>query len=1128
MKSHFLKVFFASVLLFSAGAQAGWEPTFVDNFEGASLKESYWAYGRPNLSRRTQYYSSDAVQVKNGVLEIGAINQPEADRPYLSGAITTQGLFNQKHGYFEMRAKIPKGDGFWPAFWMMPTSGKWASEIDIAEFFGDKPGSVWYAFHHSSKLRNENSYLAPTFQDLSQSFNNYAVEWTPDRIDYLFNGAVMHSITDSVAVDKADSEMFMILNLALASQHTGFVTNINKDTDFSSRFVIDYVRVYKDNPSGRYATIPAASASVPNTLLSKIDNTAVSVKRIKGANERDIFRSPGRIKGTIELTSHAPSVQTNVVITLFKLENFIKHDGRYYNSAPLQSILKKKVTFSRVGEKQLINYEFGPEINTVGAYAVDVMIKDPVTQNKKMLDAHRIIQYVDSAIPESTMFFDGFVEAVDASYLNNTVSTTAQIQLQQALLVPYIDVKFTVIDNYTNAIVKTKTVRHAQNYVGRIAVDASIPTVLDIDGAYTVKIDVVDSSGVKTLKTFSQHITGTNGPVTPPVTEEPPRNWVPTFVDNFNGDSVKLENWGIGREVLSRRLQYYDKDAVAVKDGILNIKILNNKPESDRPYLTSALTTQGLFKQKEGYFEMRAKLPKGNGIWPAFWLLPESGKWESEIDISEFLGNKPDTIHYAYHYGNRLRNENSRQVSTLQRLTDAFNTYAVDWNSERIHYLFNGKIMHTVEGEDLVQHANAEMYLILNLALASQHTKFITNVDGETDLSSAYEIDYVRVFKEVPSGGFLGVPDSTVNVPDINGSAYDNTAISVDRIGGANADIMRTPGKIKGGIQLTSHSNSINSKVYITLFKLENINLHDGRYYPSAAIQTISNNVSFTRVGESLDINYEFDKQINVVGAYMVDVLIKDVVSGNKKILTGHRIIQYVDVSKPDTTIFFDGFVRKGSAGYVNGVISSSIDLQIQQALLTPYIDVRYSVIDDATGSVVKTEAKRIKHRYVGKMLIDQDISVNLNAQKSYSLRVEVLDASRKHRLESFTIPVSGANNTNPNPPPSSGVYALNGVSAKVSGGEINLSMDVVLPDGALFSSLKYIAKFYSLKNDSLIAKVIGEQSAGYNNGRQSISGVHAAPGGMANDQYRVVLIMFKNTWDESDKIIYETIRSTY
>ncbi|MEO1576973.1 MAG: glycoside hydrolase family 16 protein, partial [Pseudomonadota bacterium] len=200
-----------------ATAHADWVPTFVDNFEGTSLDRTAWVSGREILPRRIQFYDPDAVAVSDGKLKLSVLHRSESDRPYTAGTVTTQGLFKQQYGYFEIRARAPRGNGYWPAFWLMPETGRWTSEIDIAEFRGHLTDTVHYGFHYDFSLQNQNGFTAAIPVDAADTFNNYAVHWTPERIDFLFNGDLMHSIVGTETVAQADEEMFMLLNVAIAS-----------------------------------------------------------------------------------------------------------------------------------------------------------------------------------------------------------------------------------------------------------------------------------------------------------------------------------------------------------------------------------------------------------------------------------------------------------------------------------------------------------------------------------------------------------------------------------------------------------------------------------------------------------------------------------------------------------------------------------------------------------------------------------------------------------------------------------------------------------------------------------------------------------------------------------------------
>src|SRR5262245_27992736 len=115
---------------------------------------------------------------------------------------------------------------------------------------------------------------------------------------------------------------------------------------------------------------------------------------------------------------------------------------------------------------------------------------------------------------------------------------------------------------------------------------------------------------------------------------------------NHNGD----QEWFINAN-------YGPTDAVnpwTISNGVLSLTAAKADP-SIKPYINNYEYTSGLittsqtFSQTYGYFEMRAQLPKGAGLLPAFWLVPTSGAWPPEIDVFEVLGQDPSTIYYGVH-----------------------------------------------------------------------------------------------------------------------------------------------------------------------------------------------------------------------------------------------------------------------------------------------------------------------------------------------------------------------------------------------------------------------------------------------------------------------------------------------
>src|SRR5206468_2525137 len=118
--------------------------SFTSSPNGTSGWQTSFYFGGRTLSSNgeQQYYSDSSVGVNpfavaNGVLDITA--SPGANPGalwYNSGLITTEGMFSQTYGYFEMRAKLPAGQGMWPAFWLLPSDKSWPPELDVLEAFG--------------------------------------------------------------------------------------------------------------------------------------------------------------------------------------------------------------------------------------------------------------------------------------------------------------------------------------------------------------------------------------------------------------------------------------------------------------------------------------------------------------------------------------------------------------------------------------------------------------------------------------------------------------------------------------------------------------------------------------------------------------------------------------------------------------------------------------------------------------------------------------------------------------------------------------------------------------------------------------------------------------------------------
>ncbi len=196
----------------------------------------------------------------------------------------------------------------------------------------------------------------------------------------------------------------------------------------------------------------------------------------------------------------------------------------------------------------------------------------------------------------------------------------------------------------------------------------------------------------------------------------------------------------------------------SITDGVLSIKA----SPSDQPiqsilgpwakYTSGIITTQYSFTQTYGYFEIRAQMPAGKGLWPAFWLLPSDMSWPPEIDAMEAFGDINTTnneggrtlIHYASHFSpnNTIC---GAWYDTGTDVTAGFHTYGVDWEPDAITYYFDGKPYTACPPN---ADANKPFYIIINLAIGD--TNSWPGKPDSTNIWPAYlKIDYVRAYQRV-------------------------------------------------------------------------------------------------------------------------------------------------------------------------------------------------------------------------------------------------------------------------------------------------------------------------------------------------------------------------------------------
>jgi len=222
--------------------------------------------------------------------------------------------------------------------------------------------------------------------------------------------------------------------------------------------------------------------------------------------------------------------------------------------------------------------------------------------------------------------------------------------------------------------------------------------------------------------------------------------WTLTFDDEFNGSKLDTAKWIDSYPDNSRthnngEQEYYAPDGYAVSHGALHLKG-ERRPQGGMPYTSGMVASYGKFAQQYGWFEMRAKLPAGKGMWPAFWLLPADKNWPPEIDILEMLGHEPSKVYLTNHWQDAAGKHQSHGENFVgPDFSRGFHTFAVDWEADSIVWYIDG----TERSRSTEGIPTMPMYLLANLAVGGD---WPGNPDATTPFPGLMDIDYIRVYQK--------------------------------------------------------------------------------------------------------------------------------------------------------------------------------------------------------------------------------------------------------------------------------------------------------------------------------------------------------------------------------------------
>ncbi|MBP9746615.1 MAG: family 16 glycosylhydrolase [Saprospiraceae bacterium] len=245
--------------------------------------------------------------------------------------------------------------------------------------------------------------------------------------------------------------------------------------------------------------------------------------------------------------------------------------------------------------------------------------------------------------------------------------------------------------------------------------------------------------------------------------------------DEFDGTELNKDKWsfqlGDGCDINlcqwgNNELQWYtsSKENLEVSDGTLKL-IARKQNVQNRSYTSARIRSLQKGDFKFGRIEARMRLPVGQGIWPAFWMLPTDnvyGDWpqSGELDIMEYLGHEPNTVHGTLHYGNSWPNNASTTkdfTNTLTGFDQDFHVFAIEWSINTIKWFVDGYLYSTKSTNDLNGLRwpfDQKFHILLNLAVGGN---WPGNPNSSTAFPQIFEIDYVRVYEDLDQPSIAGV-----------------------------------------------------------------------------------------------------------------------------------------------------------------------------------------------------------------------------------------------------------------------------------------------------------------------------------------------------------------------------------
>ena len=234
------------------------------------------------------------------------------------------------------------------------------------------------------------------------------------------------------------------------------------------------------------------------------------------------------------------------------------------------------------------------------------------------------------------------------------------------------------------------------------------------------------------------------------INSDPPSGYILVWSDEFEGSSLNTKKWeySIGAEPFwgNNELEFYTKrqENVYVENGLLHIRA-QKESYGGKDYTSGRIHTKGKVHFKYGFIEARISLPRGMGIWPAFWLLVPYGE-SDKVDIVEAVNTENivySTCHWFPNGEHKYKSGQSEEFDITQ-----FHNYSMLWTESVLQLAIDGKEHLTLNITDEVDDTNAfhnNFYFLLNVAVGGDRPGF--NID-DSQFPTEMKVDYVRIYKK--------------------------------------------------------------------------------------------------------------------------------------------------------------------------------------------------------------------------------------------------------------------------------------------------------------------------------------------------------------------------------------------